>query len=106
MTTLEPVRVAAIQATSEILDFEGCLSKAERLLAEAAGEGAQLAVLPETFVPLYPSNDWAKGATSFEGWGKLWERLWEESVDVPGPLTERLAAACAEHDLQLRDRGQ
>jgi predicted amidohydrolase len=25
----------------------------------------------------------------------LWERLWEESVDVPGPLVARLEAACA-----------
>jgi predicted amidohydrolase len=25
-----------------------------------------------------------------------WERLWENSVDVPGPLTDRIAAACAE----------
>ena len=29
----------------------------------------------------------------------MWERLWENSVDVPGPHTERLAAACAEHDV-------
>ena len=32
------------------------------LLAEAAGRGAELAVLPETFVPLYPSNRWAHDA--------------------------------------------
>src|SRR5262245_65469666 len=25
--------------------------------------------------------------------------MWENSVDVPGPHTERLAAACAEHDV-------
>jgi nitrilase len=41
-------------------------------------------VLPETFVPLYPNNTWAWGATTFDGRGELWERLWHNSVDVPG----------------------
>jgi nitrilase len=99
MTVLETIRVAAIQAAPEILNFEGCLAKAERLLAEVAGGGARLAVLPENFVPLYPSNAWAQNATSFVGWDELWERMWAESVDVPGPLTDRLTSACAEHDL-------
>jgi nitrilase len=54
-------------------------------------------VLPETFVPLYPSNAWAKGAAGFGGFDGLWERLWQESVDVPGPHVERLVEACAEH---------
>jgi predicted amidohydrolase len=93
------VRVAAVQATPVILDAEATLDKACRLLAEAAHRGAGLAVFPEAFVPLYPSNAWAKGATSFGGWDELWERLWANSVDVPGPLTERLADACAELDI-------
>jgi nitrilase len=97
--SLDTVRVAAIQATPEILDAEGCVEKAARLLDEAAERGAALAALPEVFVPLYPSNAWAKGASSFGGWDELWERLWENSVDVPGPLTERLADVCRELDI-------
>jgi nitrilase len=93
------VRVAAVQATPVILDAEATADKGCRLLAEAADRGARLAVFPEAFVPLYPSNAWAKGATSFGGWDELWERLWANSVDVPGPLTERLADACAELDI-------
>ncbi len=99
MTEPSVVRVAAIQATPEILDFEGCLTKAERLLGEAAAEGARLAVLPETFVPLYPSGAWAADAASFSGWNEFWERMCENSVEVPGPLTERLAAVCERHDM-------
>jgi nitrilase len=99
VTDFETVRVAAIQATPEILDAEASVDKAVRLLGESAGQGAQLAALPELFVPLYQSNAWAKGAPAFGGWDELWERLWENSVDVPGPLTERLAEACREHDL-------
>jgi nitrilase len=93
------VRVAAVQATPVILDAEATVEKALGLLREATAEGARLVVFPETFVPLYPSNTWAGRATSFEGWDQLWERLWENSVEVPGPLTDRIAAACAELDV-------
>jgi predicted amidohydrolase len=89
--------VAAIQATPVILDAEACVAKTERLLEEAAGRGAQLAVFPETFIPLYPSNAWAAGASSFGGWDEFWECLWESSVDVPGPLVDRLVEACRRH---------
>ncbi len=99
MPRFETVRVAAIQATPVILDAEASVGKACDLLAEAAGQGAALAVLPEAFVPLYPSNAWAKDAGSFGGWDELWERLWENSVDVPGPHTERIAEACREHEI-------
>ena len=52
MTDFPTVRVAAIQATPVILDAEATVEKTLRLLGEAAAEGAQLAVLPETFVSL------------------------------------------------------
>src|SRR3954465_4286034 len=91
---MRTVRVAAIQATAVMLDAEACVAKAIRLIEDAAGQGAELAVLPETFVPLYPSNRWAKGAAGVGGWDELWERLHANSVDVPGPLTDELAAAC------------
>jgi nitrilase len=99
MVSFPTVRVAAIQATPAILDAEACVAKAERLLHEAADAGAQLAVLPECFIPLYPSNVWARGAGGFAGWDELWERLWDNSVDVPGPLVDRLVAVCRERDL-------
>jgi nitrilase len=92
------VRVAAIQATPVILDAEGCVEKAAGLLAAAADQGVSLAVLPECFIPLYPSNIWARGASGFAGWDELWERLWANSVDVPGPLLDPLVDVC-------RDRG-
>jgi predicted amidohydrolase len=90
---LRTVRVAAIQATPVILDAEASVTKVVTLLGEAAGQGAELAVLPETFVPLYPSNRWAKGASAFSGWDELWERLHANAVEVPGPLVDELAAA-------------
>jgi nitrilase len=99
VTDFPTVRVAAIQSTPAILDAEGCVQKGEQLLDEAADAGAQLAVLPECFIPLYPSNAWARGAAGFGGWDELWERLWANSVDVPGPIVERLAAVCRRRQL-------
>lgn len=99
MPSFETVRVAAIQATPVILDAEASVEKACKLIADAASQDARLAVLPECFVPLYPSNAWARRASGFGGWDELWERLWESSVDVPGPLVERLGDTCREHDV-------
>ena len=94
MTILRTVRVAAIQATPVILDAEATVAKGTRLLGEAAEAGAELAVLPETFVSLYPSNAWAHQAARFGGSDELWERMWLSSVDVPGPLVDELVEAC------------
>ena len=92
------VRVAAIQATPVILDADASVTKAIRLLGEAAGDGVRLAVFPETFVSLYPSGAWAYKAARFDGFDEMWQRLWDSSVDVPGPQIDKLIAACAEHE--------
>jgi predicted amidohydrolase len=99
VTDFPTVKVAAIQATPVILDAEATVSKAEGLLHEAADAGVELAVLPETFVALYPSVSWAQSASSFGGYDELWDRLWENSVDVGGRLIERLVAVCRERNL-------
>ena len=57
---------------------------------------------PECFVSLYPSGAWAATAASwFGGYDELWERMWASSVDVDGPLVDRLAKACAERGVHL-----
>src|ERR1044072_5298928 len=93
MPELRTVRVAAAQATPAILDAEASIAKAVELIERAAADGAELVVLPETFVPLYPSQAWAAPAAGFNGWDELWQRLWENSVDVPRPLVVDLAQA-------------
>ena len=93
----ETVRVAAAQVTPVVLDAQRSVDKAVRLLGEAAAQGARLCVLPEGFISLYPSNAWARAAAGFGGVDELWERMWESSVEVPGPLVDRLVEACAQH---------
>jgi predicted amidohydrolase len=101
MSEFPTVRVAAVQATPVILDAQASVAKAIKLTEQAADDGAQLVVLPETFIPLYPSNAWAKVASSFGGSDELWERLWQNSVEVSGPLVAELAAICAKRDVHL-----
>jgi nitrilase len=96
VTSFESVKVAAVQATPVILDAEASIQKAGALLRECAGQGIQLAVLPEAFVSVFPSNSWARGASDFSGWDELWERLWANSVDVPGPLIDKLLEVCSD----------
>src|SRR5690349_21778411 len=99
MARFDTVRVAAVQATPVILDAESTVEKAVALLGAAADDGVQLAVLPETFISLYPSGAWAHQAARFGGFDELWERMWVSSVDVPGPIVERLEAVCAKRGL-------
>jgi nitrilase len=99
VTEFHTVRVAALQATPVILELEASVEKAVRLLRDAASEGVRLAVLPETFLSLYPSNAWAHQASTFGGSDELWERMWHSSVEVPGPVVDRLVDVCREHDL-------
>ena len=91
-----------MQATPVILDADATIDKAIDLLGEAAAGGASLVVFPECFVSLYPSGVWAaQMATWIDGAGDLWERMWASSVDVDGPLVDRLVKACADHGVHL-----
>jgi nitrilase len=85
-----------------ILDAEATIDKAVAALEKAAADGADLVVLPECFVSLYPSGAWAAAAATWaDGCDELWERMWASSVDVEGPLVGRLVAACAAHGVSL-----
>ncbi|HVF75202.1 MAG TPA: carbon-nitrogen hydrolase family protein [Acidimicrobiales bacterium] len=102
MTELGTVRVAAVQATPVILDAEATVDKAIASIDEAAADGAKLVVFPECFVSVYPTGGWAAAAATWtEGCEELWERMWASSVDVRGPLVERLAKACASNQVHV-----
>ena len=44
-------------------------------------------------------TSWARGASGFGGWDELWEQLWANAVDVPGPLIDRLIDVCRDREL-------
>jgi predicted amidohydrolase len=94
--------VAAVQATPVVLDAAATVDLAIARFDEAVDAGASLVVFPECFVAAYPSGAWAAAAATWaDGCDELWERMWASSVDVGGPLVERLAAACARRGAHL-----
>jgi nitrilase len=99
----ERVKVACIQAEPVILDREATLDKMAVIAGEAAGEGAQLLVYPEAFLPAYPSSIWARALAGWAAAGakEAFALLARESVEVPGPAVERLGAIAREHGVWM-----
>src|SRR5262245_32909666 len=98
----EPVRVACAQVEPVIFDRGATLDKLASVVAAAAGQGAQLVLFPETFVPVYPSSRWARSLAVWGQDGKeLWARLARASIAVPSAETDRLGAIAKEHELVL-----
>jgi nitrilase len=97
------VTVACVQAEPVILDRERTLDKLEGLAAEAAGQGAELVVFPETFVPVYPSSRWAKAFAGWENAGakETFARIAQNSIAVGSPAEQRLAACARELGIWL-----
>ena len=97
------VRVACCQVEPVVLDRERTLDKLAETVTAAAGEGAELVVFPETFVPAYPSSRWARAMAGWEepGAKEAFALLARESVAVPGPACDRLAEIAREHDVWL-----
>ncbi len=92
------VRVAAVQAAPVFLDLAASLDKAVALVAAAAEQGARLVVFPEAFLPAWPA--WVDEV--LPGEDRSWHlRLLEQSVVVPGPVTDRLGAAAREAGVHL-----
>src|SRR5881392_3052837 len=89
------VTVAAVQATPVFLDREATVDRLEAHITEAAASGARLIVFPESIVPGYPGWVWRTPAWSDR---LLYRRFHDQSVDIPGPMTERLGRAARNAD--------
>src|SRR5260370_38684550 len=92
------VTVACVQAEAVVLDLERTLDKLEELAAEAAGNGAELVVFPETFVPGYPSSRWAKAFAGWENDGakRVFAQIVQNSIAVGSPAERRIRGAANE----------
>ena len=98
------IKVAAVQAAPVYMDLASSVEKGIRLVAEAAALGAKLIVFPETWVPGYPA--WLDCCRDVALWDhepikRVFARLMENSVVVPGPVTEALGQAAREHQIVL-----
>jgi len=98
------VRVAAVQAAPALLDLPVSLDRLEAWTGRAAGEGAQLVAFGETWLTGYPA--WLDESPEAALWGHpgaraVFQRLVENSVEVPGPAADRMAGLAREHRVTL-----
>ena len=97
------VRVAVVQAAPVGFDREATIARVAALAADAAGQGAGLALFPEAFVSAYPRGlDFGARVGSRTAEGREWfRRYWASAVDVPGPACDALGAVARANRLHL-----
>lgn len=94
----DSLTVAVVQAGSRLFDTGATLDRAERLIREAAGRGAELIVLPEAFLGGYPKGlDFGVRVGSRSAAGREeFRRYRAGAIDVPGAQTDALGALAGE----------
>lgn len=91
-------RAAAVQAAPVFLDLDASIDKAVALIAEAAGEGAQLIGFPETWLPGYPFFIWLDSPA----WGMQFiQRYHDNSLVYGTPQADRIAKAAKDHRIMV-----
>jgi nitrilase len=94
------VKVAVVQASPILFNREATVAKTQELIGSASAQGAKLILFPEAFIPVYPrglSFGMVVGSRTPEG-RKTWNRYWDNSVDVPGPVCDTIGDAAREAD--------
>ena len=86
-------KVAVVQEPPVFLDRAGTIAKAVGLVGEAAAEGADLVIFPETFIPGYPIWMWrlrpgADMSLTNELYGKLFANAVNLESDDLAPLQD------------------
>jgi len=86
-------KVAVIQATPVVGEFELTLKSLEDQCREAAHQGVQLVVLPEAFIGGYPKGmDFGVKVGMRSDLGRDEFRVYfERAIEVPGPATDGIA---------------
>ncbi|PZO55733.1 MAG: Nit6803 family nitriliase [Phormidesmis priestleyi] len=102
------VKAAAVQISPVLHSQSGTMEKVLKAIADAAKEGVELIVFPETFVPYYPYFSFVLPPVLM---GKEHMKLYEEAVEVPGPVTVAVSQAARAYQMVIvlgvneRDRG-
>ncbi len=87
------VKAAAVQISPVLYSRAGTIEKVVDKIRELGRLGVQFATFPETIVPYYPYFSFVQAPFQM---GKEHQRLLEESVTVPSPDTDAIAAAARE----------
>ncbi|KAL1610678.1 hypothetical protein SLS60_002348 [Paraconiothyrium brasiliense] len=90
------LRVAVTQAEPEWFDLQGTVDKTNRLIAEAAGNGAKLITFPEVWIPGYPGWIWARLVDPV-----LSTRYIQNSMAVDGPEMQSIQKTAQENSIAV-----
>lgn len=90
------VRAAAVQISPDLESLAGTLRKVLNMIDEAAENGVELIVFPETFLPYYPYFSFVLPPVS-QGPEHL--RLYQEAVVVPSATTEAIGHKAKERQM-------
>ena len=96
-------RAAVIQAAPVVFNRDATIEKIRTLAADAATQGAKLAVFPEAFVSAYPKGlDFGArvGGRTAEG-RVMFRRYFESAIDVPGPAVDAIGEIAREHAMYI-----
>ncbi|MGD1905226.1 MAG: Nit6803 family nitrilase [Leptolyngbyaceae cyanobacterium] len=108
MDYTQTVRAAAVQISPVLHSCDGTTEKVLTAIADAAVEGVQLIVFPETFIPYYPYFSFVEPPVLM---GKSHMQLYEEAVTIPGPVIDAISRAARSYSMVVvvgvneRDRG-
>lgn len=88
-------KAAVVQDHPVMFDLEASLAKADEVIAESAGLGAELILLPEAFLSGYPKGlDFgARVGLRLDRGREEFRKYFESAVEVPGPACDRLGRA-------------
>jgi nitrilase len=96
-------RVAVVQAAPVFMRLEETLAKVERLAREAAANGAQVLLFPESFIPAYPRglHFGAPVGSRSEAGRNQWLEYWRNALPLPGEAADFLGDLARREKLYL-----
>ncbi|MBD0788360.1 Nit6803 family nitriliase [Vibrio sp. Y2-5] len=90
------VRAAAVQISPDLESLNGTLKKVLKTIDEAAEQGVELIVFPETFLPYYPYFSFIEPPVKQ---GKAHLKLYKNAVEVPSDTTVAVGNKAKEHGM-------
>ena len=92
-------RIAAVQAAPVYMDRDATAEKANKLIEEAASQGAKIVGFPECFIPGFPS--WVYAASPNYDTVKAFRDYVENSVAVPSRITDDMQEIARHNNINV-----
>lgn len=86
------IKAAVVQSAPILFDKQSAMDKIAAMTREAAGQGAELIVFPEVFLPGYPRglSFGTRVGSRNDGGRTDWGRYWANAIEIPGAEIETI----------------